>query len=96
MGGGHVYFRWTDRPVILTMRSANSDFLRMKENAAEEHNAAQALHRLTVPDIHETYKELSKRGVEFESPLEKQPWGGVLAHLRDPDGNVITLRGSPE
>jgi predicted enzyme related to lactoylglutathione lyase len=48
---------------------------------------------LQVPDIFATYKTLVERGVEFVSPPEKQSWGGVLAHLRDPDGNVLTLLG---
>ena len=48
---------------------------------------------LEVSDIYETHRELAERGVQFASPPEKQPWGGVLAHLRDPDGNVITLLG---
>ena len=51
---------------------------------------------LQVADIEATYKTLIERGVEFQAPPEKQPWGGVLAHLRDPDGNVITLLGSAE
>jgi predicted enzyme related to lactoylglutathione lyase len=46
---------------------------------------------LAVPDIIGAHKALTDRGVEFIAPPEKQPWGGVLAHLRDPDGNVITL-----
>jgi lactoylglutathione lyase len=48
---------------------------------------------LQVPDIFATYKVLAERGVEFVAPPEKQPWGGVLAHLRDPEGNVLTLLG---
>jgi predicted enzyme related to lactoylglutathione lyase len=47
-----------------------------------------------VPDIFATYNALAERGVEFVAPPEKQPWGGVLAHLRDPDGNVLTLLGN--
>ena len=43
----------------------------------------------------QTCKELSERGVEFKHRAEKQPWGGTLAHLRDPDGNVITLVSGP-
>ena len=46
---------------------------------------------LEVADIFATHKFLATRGVEFVSPPEKQPWGGVLAHLRDPDGNILTL-----
>lgn len=50
---------------------------------------------LQVPDIEAAHKTLVERGVEFLAPPEPQPWGGVLAHFRDPDGNVITLFGSP-
>lgn len=49
---------------------------------------------LEVEDIEARYKLLVERGVEFLSSPEKQPWGGVLTNLRDPDGNVITLLGS--
>lgn len=48
---------------------------------------------LRVPDIDATYRALLARGVEFLEPPEKQPWGGTLAHLRDPEGNVLTLVG---
>jgi catechol 2,3-dioxygenase-like lactoylglutathione lyase family enzyme len=48
---------------------------------------------LSVPDIQERYKILCERGVEFEAPPERMPWGGVMAHLRDPDGNILTLLG---
>ena len=48
---------------------------------------------LQVADIFATYTLLTTRGVEFVGPPEKQAWGGVLAHLRDPDGNVLTLVG---
>jgi len=48
---------------------------------------------LQVSDILMTYQTLAERGVEFLAPPEKQPWGGMLAHLRDPDGNILTLLG---
>jgi lactoylglutathione lyase len=51
---------------------------------------------LQVADIFATYKLLAARGVEFVGPPEKQPWGGVLAHLRDPDGNILTLVGNSD
>jgi catechol 2,3-dioxygenase-like lactoylglutathione lyase family enzyme len=50
---------------------------------------------LAVDDIEKRYETLRARGVEFLRPPEKMPWGGVLAHLRDPDGNVLTLVGTP-
>ncbi len=44
-----------------------------------------------VEDIDATYRTLIERGVTFVQPPEKQPWGGTLAFLSDPDGNVLTL-----
>ena len=49
---------------------------------------------LQVDDIQSTYDTLMARGVDFLSPPEKQPWGGILVHFRDLDGNVLTLLGS--
>lgn len=49
---------------------------------------------LQVADIDGLHQKLVARGVEFVSPPTAQPWGGVLAHLRDPDGNTLTLLGA--
>ncbi|MFK7896136.1 MAG: VOC family protein [Myxococcota bacterium] len=49
---------------------------------------------LEVDDLQAVYEKLISRGVEFLAPPEKQPWGGSLAHFRDPDGNVLTILGS--
>lgn len=48
---------------------------------------------LQVADVERLYEDLSSRGVEFLAAPEQQPWGGTLAHLRDPDGNILTLLG---
>lgn len=46
-----------------------------------------------VASVTSAYAELTSQGVEFSEPPERQSWGGVLAHMRDPDGNVLTLVG---
>jgi catechol 2,3-dioxygenase-like lactoylglutathione lyase family enzyme len=46
---------------------------------------------LMVDSIEEAYSRLSAQGVKFQGPPEKQHWGGTLAHIKDPDGNVLTL-----
>ena len=48
---------------------------------------------LMVQDIDQAYEELVAKGVQFTAPPEKQSWGGVFAHMQDPDGNVLTLLG---
>lgn len=44
-----------------------------------------------VPDIDKTYDDLVGKGVEFEMPPTKQPWGGTLALFKDPENNVFYL-----
>ncbi len=44
-----------------------------------------------VPDLDKTYAELSARGVKFTMPPTKQPWGGYMSLMSDPEGNVFYL-----
>jgi predicted enzyme related to lactoylglutathione lyase len=37
------------------------------------------------------HKSLIERGVTTDGPPEKQPWGGILLHARDPSNNTITF-----
>ncbi|HLK21888.1 MAG TPA: VOC family protein [Bryobacteraceae bacterium] len=41
-------------------------------------------------DVEKTYQELSARGVEFERPPVKEPWG-TSSIFKDQDGNVFVL-----
>lgn len=41
-------------------------------------------------DIDKSYEELKKRGVEFEGPPSKQPWG-TYAMFKDSEGNRFVL-----
>lgn len=45
----------------------------------------------TVESMGDTVAELTSRGIRLSDPPETQPWGGVLAHFADPDGNILTL-----
>ena len=46
---------------------------------------------LGVADLQKTYEAWLARGVRFPLPPTVQPWGGTLAQLADPEGNLITL-----
>jgi len=46
---------------------------------------------LMVDNIEDQYNRLVAKGVEFSGRPEKQHWGGTLAHLKDLEGNVLTL-----
>ena len=50
---------------------------------------------LGVTDIHREHQRLSERGVQFIREPEKESWGGWVATLLDPDGNVLQLLQQP-
>jgi catechol 2,3-dioxygenase-like lactoylglutathione lyase family enzyme len=45
----------------------------------------------TVSSMAITLNELRDRPIEWIARSERQPWGGILSHFKDPDGNILTL-----
>ena len=45
---------------------------------------------LACDDVEATYRQLSERGVEFEAPPQKQPWG-TFTIMKDSEGNRFVL-----
>jgi predicted enzyme related to lactoylglutathione lyase len=50
---------------------------------------------LGVRDIHGICQLLADQGVEFIRPPEMEHWGGWIATLKDPDGNILQLLQLP-
>ncbi len=50
---------------------------------------------LGVSDIHGLYQRLEAQGVEFIRSPEQEHWGGWIATLKDPDGNILQLLQLP-
>ena len=50
---------------------------------------------LGVDDIHLEYERLKEDGVEFIRPPQQELWGGWIATLEDPDGNLLQLLQLP-
>jgi predicted enzyme related to lactoylglutathione lyase len=46
---------------------------------------------LEVADLEAEHGRLSALGVTFPMPPTRQPWGGFMAMVADPDGNVFYL-----
>ena len=51
---------------------------------------------LGVSDIHAEYARLAAAGVTFIRAPEREHWGGWVATLKDPDGNVLQLLEFPK
>jgi predicted enzyme related to lactoylglutathione lyase len=45
---------------------------------------------LACDDVEATYRQLAERGVEFEGPPQKQPWGSY-AIMKDSEGNRFVV-----
>lgn len=45
---------------------------------------------LACDDVEATWRQLSARGVEFEAPPRKQPWG-TYAIMKDSEGNRFVI-----
>ena len=50
---------------------------------------------LAVDDIDAVHARLCAAGVVFTRPPEREDWGGWVASLADPDGNLIQLMQLP-
>ena len=44
-----------------------------------------------VDDLEAEHARLSELGVSFSEPPTRQPWGGFMALMTDPDGNAYYL-----
>ena len=62
--------------------------------ASESDSARPGVHTgigFNTADLAAEYARLRELGVAFTMPPSRQPWGGFMAMLADPDGNVFYL-----
>ena len=60
----------------------------------EEDSALLGVHTgigFNTADLEAEHARLSELGVVFTMPPSRQPWGGFMALMADPDGNVFYL-----
>jgi predicted enzyme related to lactoylglutathione lyase len=50
---------------------------------------------LVVDDLETAHARLAAEGVAFPMAPSRQPWGGFMALMADPDGNVLYLDERP-
>ena len=59
--------------------------------AFAEREEGLILATVEVSNVKALFAEFRGRGVEFAQPLQRQAWGGLDFHVRDPAGNVISF-----
>jgi len=61
----------------------------------ESRDPYRVMPHLGVDDIHAMCQRLADAGVEFLRQPEQEHWGGWIATLKDPDGNILQLLQLP-
>ena len=64
---------------------------RHSEVSGQSKDPFRFMPHLGVDDIHAEAQRLAEAGVEFIRQPEQESWGGWVATLKDPDGNVLQL-----
>jgi predicted enzyme related to lactoylglutathione lyase len=100
-------FDFYDRLLRLPLHSRHDDFVAFELGEVRfniglhdrVHGASADPYRvmphLGVDDIQGEYRRLKEEGVEFIRPPEREHWGGWIATLKDPDGNILQLLQLP-
>ncbi|HEV2748278.1 MAG TPA: VOC family protein [Allosphingosinicella sp.] len=83
-------FSEEQRWIELKVRDSDTRFVLFTPDGQEERIGSFFNGALACDDVEATHRQLSGRGVEFDSPPQKQPWG-TFATFRDPDGNRFVL-----
>lgn len=79
----HGYASFASGPVSLGLAVAGPD----QSELVGRHTGVG----IAVKDLESEHRRLAGRGVAFPMPPTRQPWGGFMALMADPDGNVFYL-----
>ncbi len=78
--------RWIE----LRIGAAQTRFVLFTMDGEEERIGSRMNMSIACDDVEATYRQLTGRGVEFETPPTKQPWG-TFAIMLDSEGNRFVL-----
>jgi predicted enzyme related to lactoylglutathione lyase len=83
-------FSETQRWIELSIPGAETGIVLFTPQGHEDRIGTFVNTSWEVADIDKTYAELQAKGVEFDGPPQKQPWGTFLK-MKDSEGNLIVL-----
>ena len=83
-------FSDTQRWIELSVGNSDTRLVLFTPEGQEDRIGSFFNGALACDDVEATHRQLCDRGVDFDSPPQKQPWG-TFATFRDPDGNQFVL-----
>ncbi len=84
------HFSDTQRWIELSIPGAETGIVLFTPEGHEDRIGTFVHTSWEVDHIDRTYDELRAKGVEFDGPPQKQPWGSFLK-MKDSEGNQIVL-----
>ena len=78
--------RWIE----LRIGKAETRFVLFTMEGEESRVGTQMNCSIACDDVDATYRQLKERGVEFEGPPQKQPWGSYVTMI-DSEGNRFVV-----
>jgi predicted enzyme related to lactoylglutathione lyase len=84
------YFSETQRWIELSIPGAETGVVLFTPEGHEDRIGTFVNTSWEVDSLDKTYDELKAKGVDFQSPPQKQPWGH-FAIMKDSEGNQIVL-----
>jgi predicted enzyme related to lactoylglutathione lyase len=91
--GGEVVQRYPDDgpAFYVGLRIGNSELGLSSDTSVETGPPGRALLSIDVPDVDALLPRLRELGGSAPGPANDMPWGQRVAHVKDPDGNVVNL-----
>lgn len=73
------------------LRIGNSDLCLVTEGQPPAGDPGRIVISVDVPDVDALLDRVTELGGEVSGPPNDMPWGQRVAHVRDPDGNLVNL-----
>ena len=91
--GAEENFRHPEEgPVFyLGLRVGDSDLGLSADDGVQPGDPGRMLLSIEVPDVDAVLPRVAELGGDAPGPANDMPWGQRVAHIKDPDGNVVNL-----
>ena len=96
--GAEQNFRYPEEGAAfyIGLQLGDSELGLSSDTAVTPGDPGRMLLSIEVPDVDALLPRVAELGGEAPGPADDMPWGQRVAHIKDPDGNVISIVGHSE
>jgi predicted enzyme related to lactoylglutathione lyase len=91
--GAEEIFRYPDEGAVfyIGLRLGDSELGLSSDSGVVPGDPGRMLLSIEVPDVDAVLPRVAGLGGTAPGPANDMPWGQRVAHIKDPDGNVVNL-----